>query len=83
MEHDNFMASHDRPINHSGSASAMEQSGVLTCFKRSIDDYKVRYTSYIGDADSSSFSRLSKADPYEGVSISKKECAGHVQKRLG
>ena len=27
MEHDNFMASHDCPMNHSGSASSMDQSG--------------------------------------------------------
>ena len=58
MEYDNFMASHDCPINHSGSVSSMEQSGVLTCFKRSIDDYKVRYLSYIGDGNSSSFSSV-------------------------
>ena len=83
MEYDNFMASHDCPINHSGSASSMEQAGVVSCFKRSISDYKVRYTSYIGDGDSSSFSSLCKADPYGGVTISKKECVGHVQKRLG
>ena len=51
--------------------------------KRSIDDYKVWYTSYIGEGDSSSFSSLSKVDPYEGVSISKKECVCHVQNRLG
>ena len=59
------MASHDCPINHSGSASSMEQAGVVSCFKRSISDYKVRYT-YIGDGDSSSFSSLCKADPYGG-----------------
>ena len=50
MEYDNFMANHDCPINHSGSASSKEQSGVLTGFKRSIGE--VRYTPYIGDGDS-------------------------------
>ena len=80
LEYHDFMSSHECPINHHGSASSMEPSGVLTCFKRSLSDYNLRYTSYIGDGDSSSFSSLYKADPYDGVPITKKECVGHVQK---
>ena len=83
IEYSAFVAEHDCPINHKGSASSMEPAGVLTCFERSIERNKLRYTTYIGDGDSSSYSTVSKADPYKGTPINKGECVGHVQKRLG
>ena len=42
-----------------------------------------RYTTYVGDGDSSSFKRLSTSDPYNSIEIVRKEeCLGHTQKRL-
>ncbi len=39
---------------------------------------------FIGDGDSSTFQTVSDAKPYgNDVLITKKECVGHVQKRLG
>ena len=59
----------------------MEPAGILSCFQRSVQKHNLRYTSYIGDGDSSSFT--SKADPYNGTPVVKKEFVRHVQKRLG
>ena len=42
------------------------------------------YKWYIGDGDSSSFSEVVTTRPYEEtVTIEKRECIGHVQKRIG
>lgn len=66
--------------NCSGS---MEAAGVKEMFHRSITKNMLRYTEYIGDGDTSSFSVVSDSTPYDGIKIKKLECIGHVQKRLG
>lgn len=44
----------------------------------------VRYRNYIGDGDSKAYSGLVNSKPYgDDFSIVKKECVGHVQKRMG
>jgi len=44
----------------------------------------LRYLSFIGDGDSSTYKTVSEAKPYGNeVEIVKKECIGHVQKRFG
>ena len=68
---------------HAGSAASMEIAGVLQCFKQSVHLHNLRYTNYIGDGDSKSYLEVVKADPYNGVQITKLECIGHVQKRVG
>ena len=79
-----WYANHDCQINHDRSAGAMESAGAVAMFKRSIDCHHLRYTSYIGDGDSSSYSDVANSQPYgDGVKIEKKECIGHVQKRMG
>ena len=72
---------HKCSINHEGSAPKMEQSGVERIFARSITKNKLHYTEYYGDGDTKSFSAVN--DFYEGVTVLKKECIGHVQKRVG
>ena len=42
---------------------------------------KLRYTEYYGDGDTKPFFVVK--DVYEGVTVVKKECIGHVQKRVG
>ena len=74
---------HSCSINHSGSAGAMEASGAITMFKRSVDSYKLRYTGYIGDGDTKAHQSVVNAMPYGDVETQKLECIGHVQKRLG
>ena len=82
-EHSIFLKEHDCPINHKGSAGAMEASGIVKCFQRSIERNNVRYKMFIGDGDSSSYPSVLKADPYPGLLVEKSECIGHIQKRVG
>ena len=71
--------------NFCGSAPAMEPEGALRIFKRSVTNNKLRYTEYFGDGDSKSHAVVK--DIYnngtDGVPALKKECVGHVQKRVG
>ena len=62
----------------------MESAGAVKLFKRSVERHQLRYTSYIGDGDSSSYSDVVNSHPYgEGVKIDKLECLGHLQKSMG
>ena len=56
--------SHKCSVNHDGSAPAMEASGVVTCFNRSVERYGLRYTEYLGDGDSKGYKAVCEADPY-------------------
>ena len=70
--------------NHDGSSPAMECSGALTLWKRSVETRCLRYTEVISDGDSKTIAVLNQQEPYgSGVQIRKHECVGHVQKRLG
>ena len=65
--------------NYKGSSPAMESHGALNFWKRSVELYKLRYTSMISDGDSSTFKQLHDSKPY-GAShpVTKHECIGHV-----
>ncbi|XP_063986122.1 uncharacterized protein LOC135167084 isoform X2 [Diachasmimorpha longicaudata] len=70
--------------NHTGASGNMEVSSIIEMFKRSIVKHGVRYVNYIGDGDSKTYSGILKAQPYgEDFVVNKKECIGHVQKRMG
>ncbi|XP_059163145.1 uncharacterized protein LOC131946415 [Physella acuta] len=71
--------------NHVGTAGAMEPQGILKIFQRSQEKYGLNYVGYLGDGDSKSYKTVADADPeiYTGKSITKYECCGHVQKRMG
>ncbi|GFX63818.1 uncharacterized protein TNCV_5032871 [Trichonephila clavipes] len=70
--------------NHNGSAGMMETENMVRIFQRSLSHRSVRYTSYIGDGDSKTFSSITASNPYgEDITVSKIECVGHVQKRMG
>ncbi|XP_011859766.1 PREDICTED: uncharacterized protein LOC105557195 [Vollenhovia emeryi] len=68
--------------NHEGSSGKMEVDSIIEMFSRSIQKYNVCYTNYIGDGDSKTYKAIVDANPYEEKVI-KKECIGHVQKRMG
>ena len=60
----------------------MECKGAKRVFKRSVNEYNLRYTQFLGDGDSKSF--LSVQGTYgDNVEIKKLECVGHYQKRVG
>ena len=65
--------------NWEGSSSAMESDIIVEGFKISEEKHGIRYTSFIGDGDSSVYSSLVKALEW-GYSITKIECANHSLK---
>ena len=69
--------------NHVGSSGSMEVGGTMAMYQRSVEKNGLRYVSFIGDGDSSTFHTIKDAKPYGDEIIVKKECVGHVQKRLG
>ena len=79
----NWKLTHECQINHEGSSTSMESKGAVQIFNRSIEKHKLRYVNYIGDGDSSAFSKVTESDPYPGMRINKLECIGHIQKRVG
>ena len=68
-------------MNHEGSAGKMELVGVERIFSRSTETRKLRYLAYYGDGDSKSFTAVENV--YSPKVVTKKECIGHVQKRVG
>lgn len=73
-------------VNHTGSAESMEKEATIEMFSRSVSTRKLKYTTYVGDGDSSSYTKVSQAmeslygDDYQVV---KDDCIGHIQKRMG
>ena len=72
---------HKCKANYQGSAPSMEVEGVKRIFKRSEQTRKLQYTEYFGDGESKAYQEVQ--DCYENIHIEKKECVGHVQKRVG
>lgn len=69
--------------NYEGSSGGMEVAAAKEVFQRSKIRGVVRYVKYLGDGDSNAFSSVIADKPYEDVEISKLECVGHIQKRMG
>lgn len=69
--------------NHEGSAGKMEVDAVIKMFQRSEQLYNIKYVKYIGDGDSKTFKSILDSDPYADITVFKKECIDHVQKRMG
>ena len=72
-------------INHKKSSGAMESSGAIAMFNRSVIQNNLIYHEYLGDGDTSSYKEVVEAAPYKEYDITpiKLECIGHVQKRVG
>lgn len=71
-------------INHSGSSGMMEVVGMIRIFERSEMKHSLKYVGYIGDGDSKTFNAVKGSSPYgSDTTISKIECVGHIQKRMG
>ena len=77
-----WRASHKCSLNYQGSAPNMEKIGAVKIFERSIEKYSLRYTDFYGDGDRQSFSAVEKVYGDDKL-VSKKECIGHYQKRVG
>ncbi|EZA50167.1 hypothetical protein X777_11230 [Ooceraea biroi] len=84
-EYEEWLENHEAECtaNHKGSSGKMEVEAIVEMFKRSETLHGVKYENYIGDGDSKTYSGILNAAPYEDISVNKKECIGHVQKRMG
>ena len=69
--------------NHAGSSGSMEAASGIEMFKRSVQQYNLRYTRFTGDGDTNAYKSVAESQPYEDIAIEKIECVGHVQKRMG
>ncbi|XP_071056469.1 uncharacterized protein [Onthophagus taurus] len=70
--------------NHEGNAGKMEADAIIEMFESSESKYDVKYKYYIGDGDSKTFKTILTKKPYGAeFEIYKRECVGHVQKRMG
>ena len=84
LEYENFLKTHDCPINDEGSAGSMDPSGILRMSEKSVDNSQVRFTTYIDDGDSKACHNAMTAAPYgPDKPIIKGECVVHIQKRVG
>jgi hypothetical protein len=72
---------HQCNANYQGSAPSMETEGMKRIFGRSEETRKLQCTEYFGDGDSKAYNEVENA--YENIHVEKKECVGHVQKRVG
>ncbi|GFX80529.1 uncharacterized protein TNCV_4948631 [Trichonephila clavipes] len=81
IESETFAADHVCHSNFQGSALKMEAVGASRIFQRSIVKRGLKYAHYYGDGDSKGF--ISVKDTYGKDSVTKYECIGHVQKRVG
>lgn len=80
--YDAWYANHNCGLNHKGSSPAMETAGAEKIFKQSIEKHSLYYTSFYGDGDSKAFPAVEKV--YGPVKkVTKFECIGHYQKRVG
>ena len=76
-----YKLSHECGINHRGSAPAMEKDVAVNIFNRSINKNKMRHINLYGDGDTKSFAPIEYI--YPGIKVTKFECIGHVQMRMG
>ncbi|GFU12684.1 uncharacterized protein TNCV_2585381 [Trichonephila clavipes] len=67
--------------HHKGSSSSMEPVGAYRIFERSEDHRMLRYTDYYGDGYSKALDAVK--DIYGKDSVTKLECIGNIQKRVG
>lgn len=61
----------------------METAAAVSMFQRSENTRGVRCTKFVGDGDSSAFGSVVASRPYGEEEISKLECIGQIQKRMG
>ena len=69
--------------NFEGTSGAMESEGAVILFQRSLELFKFRYTSLMGDGDAKTHLRVLQADPYDGRDIKRLQCTNHVAKSMG
>ena len=74
---------HQCNSNFEGSSGAMDAAGCVAIFERSVEQYGLCYTEFLGDGDSKAFNLVTEKDVYEVVKVTKLEFVGYVQKHMG
>ena len=74
-----WKSNHEGSVNYTGSAPNMEPVAAKRIFERYVEKYGLQYMDYYGDGNCKSYVR----NVYPGMEITKYECIGHVQKRIG
>ena len=70
--------------NYEGSSGSMEVECALRIWKRSIEEYSLRYTTMLSDGDSKAYDAVCEANVYGSqIEIEKEDCINHVAKRMG
>ncbi|KAH7973926.1 hypothetical protein HPB49_007080 [Dermacentor silvarum] len=64
------------------NARQMEVQAALLMFQRSLNKYKLRYTTMLSDEDSRTFHALTEQAVYGFIKVDKKDCINHVHKRM-
>ena len=70
-------------LNFNKSSKAMEAEGAVLLFSRSVEKLGLQYTIFVADGDSASCKAIDNAKPYGETKVQKKDCVGHIQKRMG
>nr|XP_047122595.1 uncharacterized protein LOC124806069 [Hydra vulgaris] len=84
LKYEQWKVNHSCQVNHTKSAGAMESAGATEIFCSSVNKYNIRYSKYLGDGDTTSFSTVIAQKPYgDDLVPIKLECIGHYQKRTG
>ena len=72
---------HKGQINYNGSSDSMEPASTIEIFSSSITKYNLRYSKYLGDGDTASFTKVVESQPYgDEPKPVKLECVGLDQK---
>ena len=81
--YDAWLSAH-KPLcqkNYSGSAWRLEVEAAKVIFRRSVDQYNLKYTRVLCDGDAKTVTTLNNAKIYTDT-IVKEDCGNHVSKRL-
>ena len=73
-------------IKHTSSSESIEKAAAVEMFGQSISLHNLKYTTYVGDGNSSSFGEVCEAMKKKygnNYLVLKENCMGHIRKTMG
>ena len=64
---------HRCEANHLGTSGSMDATGLLAIYQRSVEDYSLRYTEFLGDGDSKAHKLIVEEEVYGDKAVTKLE----------